>query len=977
MKKYYLYLLVVFAALLFQVGQIFGQVNSISNPIIAWQFARGYTGASGNATGQEVTVNSTTNHANLEISVLKRGAGASIPSGANTRTFNATFPNAGTKSDAQQNNRYYEFSVQAKTGYKVSLTALRVVLRRLSTSPNTYRWAFSVNEPSKADNAKVFTEIGSSDISHTNTDSNGDLQDQVTLSGITAIQNVSADSAVTFRLYAWGATAANAPLSIGKSNNNDGTGGNNNIALAIGGSVTGVVDIYAPFEPWNQTVWASHYDGSGKLTKAFNLDRNVVFGTRATPWQPEFSSAYVGSYLLEVAKQGITINGNNVEIDVRSAEKSQSLVDLYVAGRDPWTNGTTIGGLRHSLNEELGTANTLIKKLKISGFNRGMVFTNTGNGHPVLLDSCTFTRNNFGIYLNGKNNAIIQNCTIIESGMGGVYSGSKSQSNIFRYNLFRDNMLSQHQPSYGNFIGDTFFNTQLRRNTFAKSLVTNSSLSHIGISIFRNAGEDDNLREEIPHNLVIDSNTFDGYSIGIHVASRMGRYPSYDISKEGRDYAFYNQIKKNDFLDCSIGIKINSEGNTVDGNSFTNTTYQIVLHPVFFKLINNTINNQSGDTVHVWYMKGNYSAVPNQAFLFNYHDDANSLILRNEKRVEVLSTTGTPTFTAAGGLNSGEFELNPTPPLDVLVDHRVGAPLVRKEGEFQEDLAGNEVVAIWNDKISRITNTDYYSIIIFDQNGMEINRCGRSEIGWSQLAVGYFVRTEGEMEIAVVPKTAIDGKYPVYIFRRGFAEPQTILYPDNTDASIQISTDSLHHLVVTFDSSARNLLSFKAEPDKFGSAVVVSWKTENGLGTKEFVIEKKTNAEGFLPIGKKTSTDKHGAYEYQFLDASRNEGISYYRLRQVAHNGSNTYSSIVSAKFIKGFSFFPNPAGDKITVHYSTANGKAALKLIAIDGREVLKQNLADGSSSCEVDVSTLNTGNYLLLFENKQRRYTLKFIKK
>jgi hypothetical protein len=376
MKKLYTRSLAMLITLIWVAVTTYGQVSSISNPIIAWQFARGYTGASGNSSGQETTVNSTTTHANLEISVLKRGAGATAPSSANTRTFNATFPNAGTKSDAQTNHRYYEFSVQAKSGYQVSLSALRVVLRRLATSPDTYRWAFSVNEVAKIESAKIFTEIGSSDISHSLTNANGDLQAQLDLSAIAALQHVSVDSLITLRLYAWGATAANAPFSIGKSNNNDGTGGNNNIALALGGSVTSQVNLFAPFEPWDQVAWADHYDGAGKLIKSFKLDRNVTFGTRLTPWQPQFSTSFVGTSLFEVNKAGIVVNGHGVVVDASLAARNEPLADLYADGTTPWAAGTTLNGISHELVEHTGTERTLIKKMTIKGFNRGMVCLN-------------------------------------------------------------------------------------------------------------------------------------------------------------------------------------------------------------------------------------------------------------------------------------------------------------------------------------------------------------------------------------------------------------------------------------------------------------------------------------------------------------------------------------------------------------------------------------------------------------------------
>lgn len=238
-RKIY-YTLAVLALFIFANTVVYSQITTIENPILAWQFATGYsgveTGASApNTSGKEITVSSTTTDPNLEISILKRGTGVGVPTGNNVRTFNGNFPDGGTKVDALGNSRYYEFSIQAKEGYKVSLNTLVAVLRRVASSPNAYRWMYSVNEMGTADEDKSFTEIGAADVAHNATTAGGNVQPSIDMSVIPALQDVEEE--ITFRLYAWGATAADASFAIGKSNNNDGVSPNNNIALAIAGTV--------------------------------------------------------------------------------------------------------------------------------------------------------------------------------------------------------------------------------------------------------------------------------------------------------------------------------------------------------------------------------------------------------------------------------------------------------------------------------------------------------------------------------------------------------------------------------------------------------------------------------------------------------------------------------------------------------------------------------------------------------------------
>ena len=130
--------------------------------LVGWQFSNPAT------LGTEVTYNATKNHSNLNTSVISRGAGISpTPLGRAfaSNNFSVT-PN--TEANAISTNQFYTFSVQAKNGYKVSLSKLNVKIRRSgTTSPDNYKWAYSLNGSS-------FTDIVSVNMTTTGTD--GDVQ---------------------------------------------------------------------------------------------------------------------------------------------------------------------------------------------------------------------------------------------------------------------------------------------------------------------------------------------------------------------------------------------------------------------------------------------------------------------------------------------------------------------------------------------------------------------------------------------------------------------------------------------------------------------------------------------------------------------------------------------------------------------------------------------------------------------------------
>ena len=143
--------------------------------ISAWQF--GVPASLGN----EVTYNATTTAPNSAISVLSRGAG--ITAAALGRAFSASnFTAAGTKANAIATNQYFSFSLAANPGFQMSLSTLDVKIRRSGTGPNMYIWQYSTDGVN-------FFDIGA-DISYNLATADGDVQPQIDLSSIPALQNV-------------------------------------------------------------------------------------------------------------------------------------------------------------------------------------------------------------------------------------------------------------------------------------------------------------------------------------------------------------------------------------------------------------------------------------------------------------------------------------------------------------------------------------------------------------------------------------------------------------------------------------------------------------------------------------------------------------------------------------------------------------------------------------------------------------------
>ncbi len=205
-------------------------------PIVAWQL-------NGKA-GDETSVNAGTIDTNLNSTTLIRGSGLRISAFGNA--FSSTnYTASGTKAGEFTANKFISFTLNAKTGYKVSLSTLDVRLRRSSNGPNNYRWQYALD-------GTTFTDLGTADVNFTNTSTDGVSQTQLSLSAIPELQNVGYATTITFRLVAWGATNTTGTFAIGRSlatiitNPSD-------YSLQIGGTVT-VKDAVWQSGAWSNTV---------------------------------------------------------------------------------------------------------------------------------------------------------------------------------------------------------------------------------------------------------------------------------------------------------------------------------------------------------------------------------------------------------------------------------------------------------------------------------------------------------------------------------------------------------------------------------------------------------------------------------------------------------------------------------------------------------------------------------------------------
>ncbi|MEO0044752.1 MAG: hypothetical protein RL329_4201, partial [Bacteroidota bacterium] len=157
------------------------------------------------------------------------------------------------------------------------------------------------------------------------------------------------------------------------------------------------------------------------------------------------------------------------------------------------------------------------------------------------------------------------------------------------------------------------------------------------------------------------------------------------------------------------------------------------------------------------------------------------------------------------------------------------------------------------------------------------------------------------------------------------------------------------------------LTAFDAQNTE-GSKNNLTWATASELNNKHFDIERSTDGTTFHSIGQVKGNNKPSSY--QFVD-NQPFATTYYRLRQIDFDGTETLSKVVSVELKgkgKGLAVYPNPVSSLLNVVYTEG---ASFQILNLLGQQVLT-----GKTAAQVDVSALPQGTYILKVGAEQAKF-------
>lgn len=158
------------------------------------------------------------------------------------------------------------------------------------------------------------------------------------------------------------------------------------------------------------------------------------------------------------------------------------------------------------------------------------------------------------------------------------------------------------------------------------------------------------------------------------------------------------------------------------------------------------------------------------------------------------------------------------------------------------------------------------------------------------------------------------------------------------------------------------------------NTVQLDWGLIHNMDDSYFIIQRSDLKKKEKNIGKVTATTTE---HYQFIDQEPLLGDNYYRVVATNVQGMESFTpwkKIVLNKVL--VQAYPNPTRQFLYLNYPSEISPLSLKIIDNLGRTIQQLNSASLENQIKLDVSTYNSGTYLILIETEKENYLQRFTK-
>ena len=156
-----------------------------------------------------------------------------------------------------------------------------------------------------------------------------------------------------------------------------------------------------------------------------------------------------------------------------------------------------------------------------------------------------------------------------------------------------------------------------------------------------------------------------------------------------------------------------------------------------------------------------------------------------------------------------------------------------------------------------------------------------------------------------------------------------------------------------------------------GNAIAVNFTTANEQNMSSYEVEESANGNSFTK-GTSIKANNTATANYNWLDATINNGNNYYRIKAIEKNGVVKYSQVVNVRTgTKGaeFAVYPNPVkGGTVNVQLmNVEQGLYSIKIVNKLGQEIAAKTIAHngGSATQSINIGNVASGTYNMVISN------------
>jgi Secretion system C-terminal sorting domain len=201
-----------------------------------------------------------------------------------------------------------------------------------------------------------------------------------------------------------------------------------------------------------------------------------------------------------------------------------------------------------------------------------------------------------------------------------------------------------------------------------------------------------------------------------------------------------------------------------------------------------------------------------------------------------------------------------------------------------------------------------------------------------------------------------------------------LLGTNNYDLKVRDNTKlnvTLKYYYCTNAILAGNIKNFLAA--KTGGVIRLDWQATNAVAIKSFVVEMSVDGNMFNAVAELAGTRKENdQYNFEYVPTTNSSSL-FFRIKQTDDGGKTSYSTIQTISQIlkvkTGFSVFPNPATDHVSINFDQpASGNYQVELVDMGGKVIdsYHSKLANAASLTVYWVKQPVAAIYLLRITNK-----------